>query len=76
MNAKQREELSQIRSELEELSGRVSSIRDDEQDKLDNMPENMKSGDKGSSLENAVSQLDEAVSSLEDVMGNLEAAAE
>src|SRR6266436_3051565 len=56
MNAQQRKALSKLISELEDLNSRGESIRDEEQEKLDNMHENMKIDDKGSELENIVSQ--------------------
>ena len=54
-----------------ELKEQVESIRDEEQEYYDNMPESLQSGEKGCSAESAVFALDEAISSLEE-LGDLD----
>lgn len=50
---------SELRSELE-------SVRDDEQDYLDNMPEGLRCSEKGEKAEAAIEALEEAISALEE----------
>jgi len=59
----------------EEQKGEVEGLKDELQEWLDNMPENLQGGEKASALEEAIQgleemegQLDEAISNLNDVM--------
>lgn len=47
------------------LVSELEQIRDEEQDKLDNLPEGLQQGDTGMMLEQRVSDLDEWISELE-----------
>jgi hypothetical protein len=47
----------------------AQSLRDELQDWLDNLPENLRDGDKASQLEEAISQLDEFISNCEEAAG-------
>lgn len=49
-----------------EIKSSLEEIRDGEQEYLDNMPENMQSGEKGDIANQAISDLDEAIDMLED----------
>lgn len=66
---------------IEALQEEVDLIREDEQDYLDNMPENMQGSEKYGLVEEIISNLDEAVDSLglsatiEEVLDNLRSAA-
>ena len=48
----------------EELKGDVETIRDEEQEYINNLPENMQQGEKAQNAEQAVSDLDEAADML------------
>lgn len=54
---------------MEEASSEFQELRDELQNWLDNLPENLQSSNKADMLETAISQLDDAISSLEDVTG-------
>jgi len=54
---------------VEEASSEFQELRDELQNWLDNLPENLQSSNKADMLETAISQLDDAISSLEDVTG-------
>lgn len=49
---------------------------EEENDYLDNIPENMQSGERYETAENAVSSLEDAVSSLEEAMDSIASATE
>lgn len=54
--------------ELETLKETLESIRDDEQEKFDNMPEGLQASERGSTLESNVSELDDAITNLNDAI--------
>ncbi|MDR1691069.1 MAG: hypothetical protein LBR42_04415 [Candidatus Methanoplasma sp.] len=58
------EQLSGIRIELEE-------IKDEEENKYDNLPEAFQNGEKGEQFQEAINALEEAVSSLDDAESTL-----
>jgi hypothetical protein len=49
------------------IVGELESIRDDLQDRLDNMPEGLQQGDTGQLLQDRIDQLDAAISDLENI---------
>jgi division protein CdvB (Snf7/Vps24/ESCRT-III family) len=74
MNAARRKELGQaidlivkIASDFEELKRIVDDAATEERDYYDNMPENMQSGDKGTTADDAASVLEEVNSIISDV---------
>lgn len=76
MNKARRKEIDSVIATLEEAKERLESIRDDEQDYFDNMPEQFQYAEKGEAAEEAISnldyaidQIDEAISSAEDAKG-------
>jgi hypothetical protein len=56
---------------LSEVREEIDSIRDEEQDYFDNMPEGLQSGDKGSVAEAAISAMDAAMDSIDQVIDAL-----
>lgn len=74
MNAQGRKLLAEYMGALEEIQQNIVSLRDEEQDKYDNMPEAFQSGEKGDKLETAISEMDEAVDSIATAITNLETA--
>lgn len=88
MNKQRRKQLDELREKidrmLEDLStlrDEAESIRDEEQEYYDNMPENMRDGDKGCEVSNGLDELnsmvealDEADTKLADAVGNIETA--
>lgn len=76
MNKNRRVKISEAVSILETALKIVETVRDDEQDCLNNMPENLESSYRYEKMENAVDRLDDAVSSIEEARDALEEAAE
>lgn len=67
------DKIAELRNELEtrvgELVSEVESIRDEEQEAFDNLPEAFQEGDKGEAAQAAIDALDEALSGLEELQG-------
>ena len=90
MNNKTRTQLRKISKEMDTLLAKIEdlktdleSIQEDEQDKYDNMPEQLQDTDNGcrmyegiEQLEDLVSRLDSLVSELEDVSNDVIAVTE
>lgn len=75
MNATRRKQLAAAYKKLEtlqqtagELQDELESIRDDEQEYFDNMPEGLQGGEKGEAAELVVTNLDELIDTLENVV--------
>lgn len=73
MNAQRRKALadimdriSNLADERDDIKGALETLRDEEQESFDNMPEGLQQGDKGQAMEEAINALDDAISSLED----------
>lgn len=76
MNKQRREKINKAVSLLEAAFQIVEMVRDEEQDCLDNIPENLEYSNQYEKMENAVDKLDDAVSSIEDAKEALDEAAE
>lgn len=62
-----KEKLEKHRDDATDIQGQLESLRDEEQDYYDNMPEGLQSGDKGDRAQEAADSLDEAVNQIETV---------
>lgn len=76
MNKERRKQIAKVIDELQGLSVTIESIRDDEQDYFDNMPEGIQSSEKGERAEAATYALDMAYEAIEEAIGQLEEAQE
>lgn len=72
MNNFQRKELKKLIEQLEEIKDAISMNLEEEQEKYDNMPENLQMSEKAENMQDAISNLEDAESSLEDVISSLE----
>ena len=45
--------------------GQIESLRDEEQDYFDNMPENFQNGEKGDTAQSAISAMDSAIADID-----------
>ena len=59
---------NEIVPKLQEILADLESIRDEEQEYLDNMPESMQQGEKGEMAAEAISSLEEAKDALESLL--------
>jgi ribosome recycling factor len=71
MNKQRRAEITKAVNMIEEGKAILESVRDEEQDTFDNMPESLQGGEKGSAMEEAVNNLDEAINSLDETVGTV-----
>ena len=76
MNKARRAKINNVKTELEGLSERIESIRDDEQDYYDNIPENLQDSERASASEAAIDALESAIDSIAEALESLEEAAE
>ena len=74
MNAKGRKEIAKYIASLEEIKKSLDYMRDEEEDKLYNMPEGLQDSERGEqmqeaidTLENACDRIDEAIDSLNEI---------
>ena len=76
MNKNRRKDIAKAASMLEAALNIIEITRDEEQDCLDNMPENLEYSERYEKMGNAVDKLDDAISSIEEAKDALEEAAE
>jgi hypothetical protein len=72
MNAKTRKLLKSAIETIEILHNSIETIRDEEQEKFDNLPEGLQQSENGQKFEETVGSLDEVISNLEDAIGNID----
>lgn len=65
MNKVQRLRLREAQSYLDKAANIVSFVKDEEQDKLDNAPENLENAEIYVTIDKAIDELDEALSNIE-----------
>lgn len=71
MNNNRRKEIKNVIDWLKDIQAQIENIRDDEQDYIDNMPENLQESERHESAEAAVENLDSAIESIEELIDNL-----
>jgi len=76
MNKDTRKQLTDKIGTIEELISELETIRDEEQEKYDNMPEGLQSGEKGEAMQSAIDALESAISSADEVKSYMEDAAQ
>lgn len=67
MNKLRRSKLSEAIVHLDSAIQIISDVRDDEQDAMDNIPENLQSSDMYNDMENAVDTMEDAIDELENI---------
>ena len=75
------DELSTLKGKFEDIKSELETLRDEEQDKYDNMPESLQSGDRGETLQATIDNLESAINDMEsvdydEVLGYIESAKE
>lgn len=71
MNAKQRKELQGYVDSLEKIKSNIETMMEEEQSKLDNMPESLQESERGEVMQDAIDNLESASSSLEEAIDYL-----
>lgn len=57
--------------DLDGIASNIEALRDEEQEYLDNMPENLQTSERGTAAEQAVSQLDTAADAVRTMLDSL-----
>lgn len=76
MNKQTRKELEEVSFDLLELILKVEYIRDEEQEKFDNLPEGLQESERGQKFEETVDALEEVINSLEEANDGIITASE
>ena len=76
MNKERRKEIKSLMTRLEELKDEIDSIRQDEADYMDAIPENLMYSAVYMKAEDAVNNLDNAIACIEEAMESLDTAME
>ena len=61
------DDLATVEDSIKDIATRIETIKDEEQEYFDNMPESLQGGDKGNMAEEAIGNLDEAQQNTEEI---------
>ena len=76
MNNERRKSINNLINLIDDARAQLETVKDEEQEAYDNLPEGLQQADRGQASEQAISALEDAISSLEDAVGSLEEAAQ
>lgn len=76
MNDTRRKRIMKLVDQLSDISEELETIRDEEQEYIDNIPENLQSSERYEKAENALDNLDSAWNSIDDILDYLQDACE
>ena len=76
MNNERRKSINTLIDLIDDARSQLETIKDEEQEAYDNLPEGLQQAERGQASEQAISCLEDAISSLEDAVGSLEEAAQ
>lgn len=68
MNKARRKQLAEASALIAQEQGIIESVKDDEQEAHDNLPESIQYGEKGQQMEEYIDMLDEAYGQCDDLM--------
>ncbi len=66
MNKETRKQLDDLEEIASNVMTELESVRDEEQDKFDNMPEGLQGSEKGNLMQEGIDHLEEAITHFED----------
>ena len=67
MNKRQRKQLRELCDQAEEIKNEVEMIRDEEQEKIDNLPDSLQGSMKEDEYQEGIDALEEIISAFDDV---------
>lgn len=70
MNKKQRKQLQELCDQAGAIKDEIEMIRDDEQEKIDNLPDSLQGSSKEDEYQEGIDALEEIISSLEEAIDN------
>ena len=68
MNKQNRRDLQGYADSLDEIRSNIETMMEEEQEKLDNMPESLQESERGEAMQEAIDNLESAASSLEEAI--------
>ena len=71
MNDTRRKTVREQVTKLEEIKGSIESLKDEEEEYLESMPDNMKEGEKGDKTQTNIAHLEDALINLEQTLDEL-----
>lgn len=71
MNRQRRKWLQDTIEAIENAKIELESIRDEEQECFDNLPEGIQYSERGDAMQENIDELDDEISNIEDVISNL-----
>lgn len=71
MNKQRREALLRIADDLESVKNDLVSVREEEQEAFDNLPESLQYSARGDAMQEAVSEMDDIESDIDDLIGRI-----
>ena len=72
MNKERRKQISAVIGRLSDCAGDFESIKDEEDESRENIPENLQSGDRYSESEECSGALEDAASGIQEIIDNIE----
>lgn len=72
MNKERRKAITSIRDKLRDLAADIESIREEENEAFEALPESIQQGDRGNLMEEAMTTLEEAASHASDAADTLD----
>lgn len=72
MNAQGRKEIAKYIASLNEIKDKLVSMKDDEENKFDNMPEGLQESERGEAMQEAIEQLETACDNLDEAISALQ----
>lgn len=76
MNNDRRNRLQEVKESLDDMISQIEEIKDEEQDALDNMPENLQQSKRSDKMQTAIDTMDEAISAIGGVQQTIDEAAQ
>lgn len=76
MNKQRRAAIQEISDQLGSLYFALEELKDEEQEYIENMPENLRNSERHDTAEQAVSYLEDAISSISEAVDNCSSAIE
>lgn len=74
MNKERRKSLEALRIEIEDARSILEDLKEEEQEYMDNMPENLWGSERYNAAEEAVSNMEDAMMNLEEAISSIEEA--
>ncbi len=72
MNKARRKQIQDIYDKLEEFRDEIEQVKNDEEEAYENMPDSLKYGERGESMESAIDILDSAYGDVDSAIMGLE----